>query len=92
MLLNPLKQQEEEEGLPSCTFPSVFPTEILKAFMFSLLHAIYPANLTLLDLIIQYWVKSAFRGQLPKSYRFLNRTTINFSRLTVHWRYMLIAA
>jgi hypothetical protein len=30
--------------------------------------------------------------KLPKSYRFLNRTTTDFSRLTVHWRYVLFAA
>jgi hypothetical protein len=37
-------------------------------------------------------MKTGSRGKLPKSYRFLNRTTTNFSRLTVHWRYVLIAA
>jgi hypothetical protein len=35
---------------------------------------------------------SCVRGKLPKSYRFLNRATTDFSRLTVHWRYVLIAA
>jgi hypothetical protein len=39
-------------GLPSGLFPSSFPSNILYAFLFSLIRATCPSHLTLLDLII----------------------------------------
>jgi hypothetical protein len=52
-------------GLPSGLFPSGFPTNILYEFLFSAIHATYPAHLILLDFIILII--------LGEEYKFMNK-------------------
>jgi hypothetical protein len=48
-------------GLPSCIFPSGFPTNILYAFLVSHIHATCPAHLILLGLIILIMIRKEWK-------------------------------
>jgi hypothetical protein len=52
-------------GVPSGLFPSGFPTKILYAFRFSPIRATCPTDLTLLDLIVLFYLAKSTSYEAP---------------------------